>query len=418
MITVNRVVVTGIGIISGVGNGIDENWSKMLNGETGIDFVKNAYDVNDSVVKLAAEVKNFNFENYQIDKKELKKMSKNILYAVCSAKMAVEDSGYNINLLNNYDVGVFVSSGIGGLEIVEKNLQKMFSGETKRFSPYILPTMLSNMAAANISILFGAKGPARSVNTACATGNSSIGDAYEMIKNGKLKAAFAGACESCISKFLVESFNGMHAISLSDKIENISVPFSKNRNGFTIGEGAAILFLENLESARQRNAKIYAEIIGYAETSDAHHITSPNEDGKSLAKAIEFALKDAGIKSFEVDYINAHGTATKLNDAAETKAIKEVFGGHAKNIFVNSIKSYVGHTLGAAGAIEAAILAKSLESGKILPIFNLTQENIDEDCDLKHVINKYVDLDINIGISNSMGFGGHNSVLVMKKFIY
>lgn len=406
-----RVVVTGLGIVSGLGIGIEENWNKILAGENAIDFIK-SFDTQAFPIKIASEVKDFDASLY-VDKKDIKKYSKNILFALAAADLGLKDANFSKEFYDDYDIGVFVSSGIGGLDFLEDQLAVLNSRGSKRVSAYTMPAILTNMAGANIAIKYGFKGPNNTIISACASGNSSIGAAFEMIRHSKIKLALAGGSEAAISPLTLSAFNNMKAVSNSNQ-KDASRPFSKDRSGFVIGEGCGILVLEELESALKRKAKIYAEIVGYAETCDAFHITAPNEDSQAAEKALELAIKDAGIDKKQITYINAHGTSTALNDRIETKLIKNVFGEQTKDLYVSSIKGALGHALGAAAALEAVILSKMIETDKIVPTINYSLK--DEDCDLNYVPNQYISKEIDCALSNSFGFGGHNSCLVMKKY--
>lgn len=406
-----RVVVTGLGLITSLGTGLDKSWAAILEGKTGIKTIE-VFDTEDTPVKVAGEVRDFNPEEFGIEKKEIKKLARNTQFAIGAAKMALADSGLVIDENNAERVGVIVSSGIGGMEIFEAQYQTMLEKGAKRISPFTIPGMIANMASGNIGIYLGAKGPNKSIVTACAAGTHSIGDAYETIKLGKADVMFAGGTEACITKFAINGFANMKALSTNPDPNTASRPFTIDRDGFVMGEGAGVLVLEELESAKKRGAKIYAEVIGYGETCDAHHITAPAVDG--AVRAFKMALEEAGVQASEVDYINAHGTSTGLNDKNETAAIKEVFGEDAYRLNVSSTKGATGHVLGGAGGIEGVILAKSIEAGIIPPTANY--ENSDPECDLNYTPNKAVTKEIRVGMSSSLGFGGHNAVIVMKKY--
>lgn len=409
----NRVVITGLGLITGLGIGLEDNFKKLFNGETGISFIEGMEE--DIVpVKIAGQVKNFDPTLYGIEKKDLKKMSRNIQFAIATTKMALEDANLVINENNAEDVGVIVSSGVGGLEIAEEATKVLTTKGSKRVSPFTIPAMISNMAAGNVGIYFKAKGPNKCIVTACASGTNSIGDAFELIKHGRAKYMIAGGAEACITPVAISGFNNMKALSSSNNPNTASKPFSLDRDGFVMGEGAGILILEDMNEALKRGAKIYAEIVGYGETCDAFHMTAPMEDGEGASRAMAMAIKEAGINYDEVEYINAHGTSTPMNDKVETNAIKKLFKEHAKNLYISSTKGATGHALGAAGGIEGVILAKSIESSILPPTINL--KNQDPDCDLNYVPNEAIKKDIRVGMSNSLGFGGHNAVIIMKKF--
>lgn len=410
----NRVVVTGIGLITALGTGIEKSWKRIVAGETGVGRIE-SYDSTDMPVQIAAEVKDFDAVEFGIEKKEVKKLARNTQFAIAATKMALEDSKLVIDENNAEDVGVIVSSGIGGIEIFEAQHQTMIEKGVKRISPFTIPAMIANMASGNIGIYFGAKGPNKSVVTACAAGTHSVGDAFEMIKNGRAKVMIAGGTEASITPFAMNAFANMKALSTrNDEPTKASRPFSADRDGFVMGEGAGILILEELEHAKARGAKIYAEVIGYGETCDAYHITAPADGGEGAARAFKMALKEGNITLEDVTYINAHGTSTPANDRNETAAIKSVFGEHAKDLMVSSTKGATGHGLGAAGGIEAVIIAKAISEGIVPPTINY--DNPDVECDLNYVPNKAVEKEINVAMSSSLGFGGHNAVIAMKKF--
>lgn len=410
----NRVVVTGIGLITALGTGIEKSWKRIVAGETGVGKIE-SYDSTDMPVQIAAEVKDFDAVEFGIEKKEVKKLARNTQFAIAATKMALEDSKLVIDENNAEDVGVIVSSGIGGIEIFEAQHQTMIEKGVKRISPFTIPAMIANMASGNIGIYFGAKGPNKSVVTACAAGTHSVGDAFEMIKNGRAKVMIAGGTEASITPFAMNAFANMKALSTrNDEPTKASRPFSADRDGFVMGEGAGILILEELEHAKARGAKIYAEVIGYGETCDAYHITAPADGGEGAARAFKMALKEGNIALEDVTYINAHGTSTPANDRNETAAIKSVFGEHAKDLMVSSTKGATGHGLGAAGGIEAVIIAKAISEGIVPPTINY--DNPDAECDLNYVPNKAVEKEINVAMSSSLGFGGHNAVIAMKKF--
>lgn len=410
----NRVVVTGIGLITALGTGIEKSWKRIVAGETGVGRIE-SYDSTDMPVQIAAEVKDFDAVEFGIEKKEVKKLARNTQFAIAATKMALEDSKLVIDENNAEDIGVIVSSGIGGIEIFEAQHQTMIEKGVKRISPFTIPAMIANMASGNIGIYFGAKGPNKSVVTACAAGTHSVGDAFEMIKNGRAKVMIAGGTEASITPFAMNAFANMKALSTrNDEPTKASRPFSADRDGFVMGEGAGILILEELEHAKARGAKIYAEVIGYGETCDAYHITAPADGGEGAARAFKMALKEGNIALEDVTYINAHGTSTPANDRNETAAIKSVFGEHAKDLMVSSTKGATGHGLGAAGGIEAVIIAKAISEGIVPPTINY--DNPDAECDLNYVPNKAVEKEINVAMSSSLGFGGHNAVIAMKKF--
>ncbi|WP_291258918.1 beta-ketoacyl-ACP synthase II [Fusobacterium sp.] len=410
----NRVVITGLGLITALGTGIEKSWKRIVAGETGIAKIE-SYDVSEMPVQIAGEVKDFDPTEFGIEKKEIKKLARNTQFAIAATKMALDDSKLVIDENNAEEVGVVVSSGIGGIEVFEAQHQAMLEKGVRRISPFTIPAMIANMAAGNIGIYFGAKGPNKSVVTACAAGTHSVGEAFEMIKNGRAKVMIAGGTEAAITPFAMNAFANMKALSTrNDEPEKASRPFTADRDGFVMGEGAGVLILEDLESAKARGAKIYAEIVGYGETCDAYHITSPVDGGEGAARAFKMALKEGNIALEEVDYINAHGTSTPANDKNETAAIKSVFGEHAKELMVSSTKGATGHGLGAAGGIEAVIIAKTIYEGVVPPTVNY--DNPDPVCDLNYVPNKAVEKEINVAMSSSLGFGGHNAVIAMRKY--
>ncbi|MFA6709192.1 MAG: beta-ketoacyl-ACP synthase II [Fusobacterium sp.] len=406
-----RVVVTGLGLITALGTGLEKSWTAIKEGKTGVKTIE-SFDTSDSAVKCAAEIRDFFPLEFGIEKKDLKKIARNAQFAIGAAKMALEDSGLVIDEENAERVGVIVSSGIGGIEVFEKQYEAMLNKGVRRISPFTIPAMIANMAAGNVGIYTGAKGPNKSIVTACAAGTHSIGDAFETIKLGKADYMLAGGTEACITKFALNSFANMKALSTNPDPEKASRPFTIDRDGFVMGEGSGVVLLEELETAKKRGAKIYAEVVGYGETCDAHHITAPIIDG--AARAFRMALDEADIKIDEVDYINAHGTSTGLNDKNESAAIKEVFGEYAYKLNVSSTKGATGHVLGGAGGIEGVILAKSIEEGIIPPTANY--ENPDPECDLNYTPNKAEKKEIKVGMSSSLGFGGHNAVIIMKKY--
>lgn len=409
-----RVVVTGVGVISSLGTGTEKTWEALLKGETGIKLIE-SFDTEDLPVKMAGVVDDFNPEDFGIDKKELKKLARFSQFGIAASKMALEDSGLVINEENAERIGVIVSSGIGGLEVLEEQYNSMLEKGPKRVSAFTIPAMIANMSSGNISIYLGAKGPNKTIVTACAAGSHSVGDAFELIKHGRADVMVAGGTEACISKFCIAGFNNMTALSKnSENYKKSSRPFTIDRDGFVMGEGAGVVILEEYESAKARGAKIYAEMIGYGETGDAHHMTAPASGERAGAvRAIKMALDEAGVDPTEVDYINAHGTSTPTNDKVETAAIKTVFGEHAYNLAVSSTKGATGHCLGGAGGIEAVFLALAIKNGVMPPTINY--ENADPECDLNYVPNVPVKKDIRVGMSNSLGFGGHNAVIAMKK---
>ncbi|NME36787.1 MULTISPECIES: beta-ketoacyl-ACP synthase II [Fusobacterium] len=406
-----RVVVTGLGLITALGTGLEKSWAAIKEGKTGIKTIE-SFDTTNTPVKCAGEVRDFFPEEFGIEKKEIKKLARNTQFAIAASKMALEDSNFIIDENNATRVGVIVSSGIGGMEVFESQIETRLTKGNKRISPFTIPAIIANMAAGNIGIYVGAKGPNKAVVTACAAGTHSIGDAYEIIKLGKADVMFAGGTEGCITEFGINAFANMKALSTNPNPDTASRPFTIDRDGFVMGEGAGVLILEELEHAKQRGAKIYAEIIGYGETCDAHHITAPAVDG--AVRAFKMALEEGNVNLEDVTYINAHGTSTPLNDKNETAAIKEVFGDLAYKLNISSTKGATGHVLGGAGGIEGVILAKSIEEGIVPPTANY--QNPDPECDLNYTPNVAVEKEIKVGMSSSLGFGGHNAVIVMKKY--
>ncbi|WP_330111349.1 beta-ketoacyl-ACP synthase II [Cetobacterium somerae] len=409
-----RVVVTGVGLITSLGTGTEKSWEAIKAGKCGIKEIK-SFDTTESAVKIAGEVTDFDPTEFGIEKKEVKKLARNTQFAIAAAKMALEDSGLVIDDKNATKVGTIVSSGIGGIEIFEDQYGTMLEKGVRRISPFTIPAMINNMASGNVGIYFGAKGPNKAVVTACAAGTHSIGDSYEMIKSGRTDAMITGGTEACITKFAINAFANMKALSTrNDEPEKASRPFTADRDGFVMGEGAGVLILEELESAKARGAKIYAEVVGYGETCDAYHITSPAEGGEGATRAFIMAMEEGNIKPEEVGYINAHGTSTPANDRNETAAIKDAFGDSAYAMNISSTKGATGHGLGAAGGIEGVILALSIAEGVVPPTINL--DNPDPALDLNYTPNEMVKREIEVGMSSSLGFGGHNAVIAMRKY--
>lgn len=408
----NRVVITGIGVVSPIGNDIDTFWENIKNGNTGVDFITR-FDTSDLEVKVAAEVKDFD-PLKSFDKKELKRTDLYTQYAVEATRQALEDCKSDLKDLDPFRVGVIVGSGIGGFESTEIEHKKFLEKGGKRVSPFYIPMMISNMAAGTIAIRTGFKGVNYAPVTACATSTHAIGEAFRYIKHGYIDACIAGGSEATISKFAISGFNNMKALSHSQDPKRASIPFDKERDGFVMGEGSGILVLEELEHAKARGAKIYAEIVGYGATGDAFHITSPDPNGEGAAKGMQLAFEEAGLKASDVDYINAHGTSTPLNERYETIAIKKALGEHAKDVLVSSTKALTGHLLGAAGAVEAIVCAKALNEGFVPATANFKVP--DEECDLNNMTDGPIEKDIKVALSNSLGFGGHNATLCLKKY--
>lgn len=408
-----RVVVTGLGVLSPVGNDIDSLWTSLIEGRSGVDYITQ-FDTTDYSVKIAAEVKGFNPEDY-MEKKEVRRLDRFTQFAIAASQMAINDANLTIDETNAERVGVYIGSGIGGLKTIEDQHSVLLEKGPKRISPFFIPMLISNMASGQVSIYTGAKGPNSAPVSACATGTHAIGDAYLMIERGDADVMIAGGSEATITPLAVGGFASMRALSTkNDDPTKASRPFDKDRDGFIIGEGAGILILESLEHAKKRGAHIYAEVTGYGATGDAYHLTAPAPGGEGAARAMKIAMNRGGVKPEEVDYINAHGTSTELNDKFETMAIKKAFGEHAYKLAVSSTKSMTGHLLGAAGAVEGIIIALALKNGVIPPTINY--ETKDEDCDLDYVPNKLREKNIQVALSNSLGFGGHNATIMMRKF--
>ena len=407
-----RVVVTGLGAITPIGNNVEAFWAAIKAGEVGIDKITH-FDTTGFKATLAAEVKDFNAKDY-MDFKSAKRMELFSQYAVAASLEALKDSGIKMEEEDPYRVGVIVGSSIGSLQAMEKAEQRLMETKTSRIDPLLVPKMISNMAAGNVSIMTGAKGKCTNIVTACATGSHSIGDAYRTIQYGDADVMIAGGAEGAICPIGIAGFSSLTALTNCDDKKRASIPFDKDRSGFVMGEGAGVVILEELEHAKARGAKILAEIVGYGATGDAYHITSPCEDGSGAARAMTDAMNQAKITPDQVDYVNAHGTSTHHNDLFETRAIKLAFGDAAKKLKVNSTKSMVGHLLGAAGAVEFIVCVKSILDGFVHQTMG-TKETEDE-MDLDYVIGAPVNMEVKYAISNSLGFGGHNASLLVKKY--
>ncbi|MCB2285918.1 beta-ketoacyl-ACP synthase II [Clostridium algidicarnis] len=407
-----RVVITGMGAITPVGNNVKDFWTSIKRGQCGIDVIR-SFDTSDFKVKLAGEVKNFKPEDY-IDAKQVKRMDRFCQLAMVASKEAVENSKLNLEKIDKERLGVIVGCGIGGMSTIETQEEKLLSKGPGRVSPMLIPMIISNMAAGNIAIEYGAKALCNTVVTACASGTNAIGEAFHSINLGMADIIIAGGTEAAITPLSVAGFISLTALTKAQDKNKASIPFDKNRDGFVMGEGAGMVVLESLESAEKRGAKIYAEVVGYGTTCDAYHITSPAPNGEGAARAIKMALKEGNIKAEKVSYINAHGTSTPYNDKFETAAIKSVFGEKAYEIPVSSTKSMTGHLLGAAGAIEAIICVKAIEDSFVPATIGYTTP--DEECDLDYVPNKGREKELEYVLSNSLGFGGHNAVLLFKKW--
>jgi 3-oxoacyl-[acyl-carrier-protein] synthase II len=409
-----RVVVTGLGLITPLGTGIQKTWEGICKGASGIDRIT-TFDTSESPVQIAGEVKDFNAEDF-IERKEIKKMDVFIQYALSAGSMAIEDAGLKITEENADRVGVIVGAGIGGIQTIERYHSVLLENGQRRISPFFIPMLITNLAAGQISMRFGARGPNSCVTTACAAGTHAIGDSFKIIQRGDADAMIAGGSESAITPLTIAGFANMKALSSrNDTPQKASRPFDVERDGFVIAEGAGIVVLEELEVALARRAKIYAEVIGYGMTADAYHMTAPDPEGRGVVNCMRVALRDAGIAPEAVNYINAHGTSTPYNDKHETSAIKHVFGEHVHQLAVSSTKSMTGHLLGAAGGVEAAFCALALSEGIIPPTINY--EHPDPECDLDYVPNHARHIDLENVISNSFGFGGTNACIVLKKYI-
>lgn len=407
-----RVVITGMGAVSPIGNTAEEMWQSAREGRCGIGPITH-FDTTNHKVKLAGEVKDLDFTPY-LDKKELRRMDLFSQYAMVAAIQAWRDSGLDYEMIDPTRFGVDISSGIGGINTIETEYERGREKGFDRVSPFFVPMDISNLAAGNVAIKLGAKGMCTCVVTACAGGSNAIGDAFRMIRDGYQELMLAGGSEAAVTKLAIGGFTSMKALCESDDPTRASIPFDSERSGFVMGEGAGVLMLEEYEHARARGAKIYAEIVGYGATCDAYHITSPAPGGEGGARAMVEAVKDAGIQPEDIDYINAHGTSTSLNDKFETAAVKAAFGDHAYKLAMSSTKSMTGHLLGAAGAIEAIITARALQDGFIPATINYRTP--DPECDLDIVPNEGRKAELRYAMSNSLGFGGHNASLVLKKY--
>lgn len=406
-----RVVVTGLGAITPIGKDAKSFFEGVREGRLGIDYIR-SFDTENFKVKVAAEVKDFDPNNY-MDKKEAKRMDRFCQFAVASSIEAVKDSGLDVEKIDKNKFGVVIGSGIGGLLTIEKEHRNLLEKGPNKVGPLFIPMAIVNLAAGNVAIKFGAKGICSSVVTACASGTNAIGEAFRYIQMGYLDVAIAGGAEAPITPLALAGFTNLTALTNSNDPKRASIPFDLERSGFVMGEGAGILILEEYGHAIKRGAKIYAEVVGYGFTCDAYHMTAPDEEAEGASRAMEMALLDANIEKEKISYINAHGTSTPLNDKLETLAIKKVFGDYAKNIPISSTKSMTGHLLGAAGSIEAIVCVKAIEEGFIPP--TIGYEKRDPECDLDYVPNKGRRGEVNYALSNSFGFGGHNACLIFKK---
>ncbi|HLS06595.1 MAG TPA: beta-ketoacyl-ACP synthase II [Bacillota bacterium] len=410
--TERRVVITGLGAISPVGNDVETMWENIIAGKSGIDYISRV-DREQFPVHVAAEVKDFDAKQY-IDRKDIRRMDLFTQYAVVASKMAVTDANLTINEDNATRVGVWIGSGIGGLDVYETQHKRFLDKGYRRVSPFFVPMMIPDMAAGQVSIQLGAKGINSCTVTACASGANSIGDAFKAVQRGDVDYMITGGTESPLTNMSFAGFSAMRALSTNDDPKTASRPFDLNRDGFVMGEGAGILVIETLETALERGAHIYAEIIGYGSTGDAYHISAPAEDGEGAARAMQAAIDDAKISPTDIDYINAHGTSTELNDKYETAAVKHIFNDHAYDLAISSTKALTGHLLGAAGGVEAIISVKSLDEAMIPATMNY--ETADPQCDLDYVVNESRQQPLSVVMSNSFGFGGHNVSLVFKKY--
>ena len=407
-----RVVVTGLGAVTPVGNDAATTWQNLLEGKSGVDVLTRV-NKDDYPAKVAAEVKDFNPEDY-MEKKDAKRMDLFTQYAVAASKMAVEDAKLDITDENANRIGVWIGSGIGGMGTYEEQFEKLMTKGPRRVSPFFVPMMIPDMASGQVSIQLGAKGINSCSVTACASGANSIGDAFKVIERGDADAMITGGSEAPLTKMAFAGFSAAKALSFNDDPKTASRPFDANRDGFVMGEGAGILILESLDSALERGATIYAEIVGYGASGDAYHITAPAPEGEGAVRAMRQAIEDAGLQAEDIDYVNAHGTSTELNDKFETAALKQLLGDHAYQTAISSTKSMTGHMLGAAGAVEAIICVKAIQDGVIPPTINQTEN--DPLCDLDYVPNVKREKKVRAALSNSLGFGGHNAALVFKQY--
>ena len=406
-----RVVVTGLGAVTPIGNNVDDSWASVKAGKIGFDHITK-FDTTDYKCHIAAELKDFNPQDF-MDRKAAKRMEPFSQYAVAAAKQAIDDSGLDIEKEDPYMVGCAIGSGIGSLQAMERETQKLYEKGPNRVNPLLVPLMICNMAAGNVSIQFGLKGKSINDVTACATGTNTIGEAYRSIQYGEADVMVAGGTEGSVCPIGIAGFTALTALSTVDDPTKCSLPFDKNRSGFVMGEGAGVVILEELEHAKARGAKIYAEVVGYGCSSDAYHITSPQEDGAGAARAMTNAMSDAGVTPADVKYINAHGTGTHHNDLFETRAIKLAFGDEAANLKINSTKSMIGHLLGAAGAVEFITCVKEIQDGFIHK--TVGYETPDEEIDLNYCKDSYEE-PVEYALSNSLGFGGHNASILLKAY--
>ncbi|MCL6516448.1 beta-ketoacyl-ACP synthase II [Alicyclobacillus sp.] len=408
-----RVVITGLGVVTPIGNDVPTFWHNLVEGRSGVSMI-DRFDVTDYPTKFAAMVRDFDPEQY-IEKKEARRLDRFTQFAIAATKQAVADAGIEIHEGNAERIGVYIGSGIGGIQTLLENYRTLLERGPRRVSPFVVPMMIANMASGQVSILLGAKGPNSAAVTACATGTHAIGDAFKIIQRGDADVMIAGGSEAAIVDLALAGFSNAKALSTrNDAPEKASRPFDRDRDGFVMGEGAGIVVLESLDHALARGARIRAEIVGYGMSGDAYHVTAPHPEGDGAYRAMAAALRDAGIQPEDVDYINAHGTSTDVGDVHETLAIKRLFGDHAKRLAVSSNKSMIGHLLGAAGGVEAVATVKTIEEGILPPTINL--ETPDPECDLDYVPNVARRADVRYALSNSFGFGGHNAVIALGRY--
>jgi 3-oxoacyl-[acyl-carrier-protein] synthase II len=408
-----RVVITGIGLVSSLGIGTSENWKALLAGTSGVTRITK-FDASGFAAQIASEVKGFDPLQF-IDKKDVKKMDVFIQYAIAASQFAMDDAGLAVTAENGPSIGVYIASGIGGFATIEREHEALLEGGARKISPFFIPSAIINLAAGQVSIRFGAKGPNLATCTACSASAHSVGESFEIIRRGDAEAMIAGGSEAAITPMSIGGFGRMQALSTrNDDPARASRPFDRDRDGFIIGEGAGVIVLEELDHARRRGARIYAELVGYGASADAYHITAPSEDGEGAIRAMHAAIKKAGIAPDKVDYINAHGTSTPYNDRLETLAIKKCFGDHARKVVISSTKSMTGHLLGAAGGLEAGIAALAVHDQEVPPTINL--DHPDPECDLDYVPHKSRKLKVDYALSNSFGFGGTNAALLFKRY--
>ena len=412
-----RVVITGLGVVSPVGNTVDETWESVKNGKCGISGIT-LFNPEKLPVKIAAEVKDFDITKYGVDSKATRKMARFSKFCLAASAQAINDSGYTAEALKNEKLGVMVGNCLGGMDATEAGYEKFFEAGADRIPPLTTPFMISNEAAANVSIYFGFQGLSWTINTACASGTDSLGLATDLIRSGRCDLMLAGGTEAAITEFSIGTFIKLQALSskYNDQPQKASRPFDRDRDGFVMAEGSAMFILEEYEHAKARGAKIYAEVAGFGSSCDAYHITAPLKDGSGAAKAVKLALEDAGLSSSEIQYYNAHGTSTHANDVGESNMLKLALGEeNARNLHISSTKSMTGHLVGAAGAIEALFCVKAIKEGFIPPTINIENQDIEGGCDLDYTANKGLECAVNVAASASLGFGGHNACIILKK---